>query len=58
VEAELHSDARRGLNARIGEQTHTDDLFLAVALELVLEISVRNAARRPMLLTTMSPSWT
>jgi hypothetical protein len=47
VEAEFHSDARRRLNACVGEQAHADDLFLAVALELVLEIGVRKAARRP-----------
>src|SRR5260370_20289508 len=35
VEAEFHSDARRRLNASVGEQAHADDLFLAVALELV-----------------------
>src|SRR6266446_10961829 len=49
VKAELHADARRGLKAGVGEQAHADDLLLAVALELVLEVGVRKAARSPML---------
>src|SRR5258706_1790959 len=47
VESKLHADARRGLEASVGEQALADDLFLAVALELVLEVGVRKTARRP-----------
>src|SRR3981189_3264248 len=49
VEAEFHADARRCLNASVGEQARANDLLLAVALELVFEVSVRKAARPPML---------
>src|SRR6202030_4332460 len=49
VESELHADARRGLEAGVGEQAHANDFLLAVALELVFEVGVRKTARPPML---------
>ena len=49
MEAEFHSDACRGFEAGVRQQTYADYLFLAVPLELVFEVGVRKAARCPML---------
>jgi hypothetical protein len=47
VVAEFHTDAPGRLVTGVRQQAEEDDLLLAVALELMVEVGVREAARRP-----------
>src|SRR4029453_3692050 len=47
VIAELHPNASGRFQARVGQKTNQDDLLLAVALELMITVCVREAAGCP-----------
>src|SRR3984893_14342592 len=47
VIAKLHADAGRRFYASVSNQANHDDFLLAMALELMVEIGVREAARSP-----------
>jgi hypothetical protein len=49
VVAKLHSDSRCRLEASVREQANQDDLLFVVALQLLVKVSIREAAGRPML---------
>src|SRR5216684_4961219 len=49
VVAKLHADASRRFYTSVSDQANDDDFLLAMALELVVEVGVREAARSPVL---------
>ena len=50
VITQLHGESAGGLNAAVGEHTDGDDMRDAVLLELEIEVSIGEAALRPVLL--------
>src|SRR5258707_13596901 len=49
VIAKLHADASRRFYTSVSYQANDDDFLLAMTLELMVEVGVREAARSPML---------
>ncbi len=49
VIAKLHADAGSRFDASVSHQANDDDFLLAMALELVVEVGIREAARSPVL---------